>query len=324
MHNEKTFTKTIKETNNYFYFKFLGNPKRENINYVKITRLINNCFNESKNHNDMIRNVTWIRTILADFDEEYLEIQVINPKKESSQLIYENKEIKLYHIINKAFDEFNNSFNMKYDLGRELNFSFSVQNSKVIEYPNYQNRINFINESMNKLYTLNTISPIKMDQTSKALCKIYRLFYGEYPDFSAEDINIKIQSMMSILTEFGVSIDDKISFMMLKNKMPISLYLQDKIKNMTPLGKIEVMDNSVKLTEHTIKVTKVIRECIMESIPDEYEKKEVLTKISSIFYTKNNIVSSKAKISEVASICNSVENEVKATLKLVRKINDKI
>ena len=92
MHNEKTFTKTIKETNNYFYFKFLGNPKRENINYVKITRLINNCFNESKNHNDMIRNVTWIRTILADFDEEYLEIQVINPKR---------KVVNLYMKIKK-------------------------------------------------------------------------------------------------------------------------------------------------------------------------------------------------------------------------------
>ena len=43
---------------------------------------------------------------------------------------------------------------------------------------------------------------------SKIIIEVYKLFYNQDPDFSDKNIGIKIQAMLSILSEFGVSISD--------------------------------------------------------------------------------------------------------------------
>ena len=63
---------------------------------------------------------------------------------------------------------------------------------------------------------------------------------------------------------------------------------------------------------------------IRSSITEEYDETEVLEKIRSILYAKSNKILSKAKIEDIAKISHSAPLEVKNTLKLVKRINDRI
>ncbi len=40
----------------------------------------------------------------------------------------------------------------------------------------------------------------------KVLIEIYKLFYNENPDFSLSNTSIKVQTMMSILAQFGITL----------------------------------------------------------------------------------------------------------------------
>ena len=71
MSNKKIIEKSIEKPNINFYFKFIGKEKTK-IDYEKILINIDNCFKKQKLYNNMPQNITWIRTLLSDFDEEYL------------------------------------------------------------------------------------------------------------------------------------------------------------------------------------------------------------------------------------------------------------
>ena len=206
---------------------------------------------------------------------------------------------------------------MKYELGKELKITFS--NDNLINSKYFKNKITTINECMKNLEKLNDIIPISLDKTSSILCEVYKLFYNEYPDFSSKNINIKIQTMVVILTEFGIILDDKISFIMLKNKIPISLYLQKKINTLIPLGQIESVNNYVIITEDVSKTIKAIKEVIKEFITNKDDEIKFLQKFSNIIYIRNNIASPHSKTSELAKICNCQEFDISDTIKLVKK-----
>jgi len=316
MTNKKEFEKTIQTNSINFRFKFIGTEKN-NIDYDKLLRNIDNCFNSSRSYDNMSQNIAWIRTLLNNFDEEYLEVNLLANDKIQT-IKYIDKNLALYEL------EENNNLLVKYEMNKELNISLTNSATKKIDYYFNLETIKKINEKLKELNNLQKISIVNLTDEDKALCLIYKLFYGEYPNFNSKNINIKIQSMMAILIEFGICLNDNISFRMNYKKIPISLYLQQKIIKLTPLGKIESIDNSIKLSKYTTEVVKIVATSIKEFIPNDYDEEEVLPKISSIIYTKANMVPSRAKENEIVKASTCSEKSVKAVLKLTKKIDNKI
>ena len=316
MSNKKIIEKSIEKPNINFYFKFIGKEKTK-IDYEKILINIDNCFKKQKLYNNMPQNITWIRTLLSDFDEEYLEVN-LSTNDINKTIKYVDKTLVLYE------SEENNSLLVNYEIEKNLNISLLNQPKNILNYPNYEIIKTTYNAKLEELSKLQKVNIVNLNTDDKALCLIYKLFYGEYPDFSSKNINTKIQSMLAILIEFGICLNDKISFRMNHQKIPVSLYLEQEINKLTPLGKIEVIDNSVKLSEYATKIIKIVSKSIKEFIPEDYEEVEVLPKISSIIYAKRNIVSSNAKNIEIAKATSRSENSVNEVLKLTKKIDKKI
>lgn len=72
MSNEKINFNKTKEYNNgeKFSFRFEGLNSNQYIDEEKINNLIDKFINEKTFHSDMLRNVSFLRTILKDFDEK--------------------------------------------------------------------------------------------------------------------------------------------------------------------------------------------------------------------------------------------------------------
>ncbi|MDD6224234.1 MAG: hypothetical protein PUB18_04450, partial [bacterium] len=97
----------------------------------------------------------------------------------------------------------------EFTLGRGLNISFSdFENASIIDYQNSKNINEQFVKLMKHIYLLKSAKAANLDMDSKALIEIYKLFYNENPDFSLSNINVRIQTMMSILAQFGISLGD--------------------------------------------------------------------------------------------------------------------
>lgn len=324
MDTERTFTREVKTPNITINFKFKGIPKKENIDYDLIEDLLNNYFNPSVLTDDVVKNIICIRTILDDFDEKYFSIHINSTKPTNVFVQYDDKKINMYNTTEPIKDSYADFFVVEYIKKFGLKYSFSNANEKIIEYPLNQKILDLINENMKKIVYLDNLKSITLDIEGKVICNLYKLFYDEDVDFSSKDINVKIQAMMFLLQEFGVTFDKEITFIMFKNKMPISVYLYEKVNSLFPLGKIENLGNDVKIYEEASKITKSIGLIVREYMHNSDDEIETLRQISRVFYAKSNCLRINAKLEEIADYCNYPTNEVEKTLKLIKKIDKKL
>lgn len=114
---------------------------------------------------------------------------------------------------------------------------------------------------------------------------MYKLFYKENPDFSSKDINVKVQTMMSILAEFGITLDFDYAFCLwAKVKMPVSSKIEEMVQKMYPLGLVSEVKDNVKLAEEPRKIIEVVGDSIRDEISDEDDMKEALITISKVIH----------------------------------------
>ena len=149
--------------------------------------------------------------------------------------------------------------------------------------------------------------------------------YKENPDFSSKDINVKVQTMMSILAEFGITLDCDYSFdLMGKKKMPVSLKLEEMVQKMYPLGLVSEVKDNIKIAEEPRKIIGFVGDSIGDTISLEDDINEALITISKVIHASRYNLSSKADIREIAEFTNRSVDEVETSVQLVKRIEHKI
>lgn len=315
--NNQTIIKQYDKGNQMISFLLTGEEKKENIDYNKLNNLADSCFNKMVNFTDVIKNISYIRTIYKDLKETDLTITVttLGKNSENTVVTYRKEELEEY----KHFGQPNTKFT-KYG----FIFTYSKQNGINISSPKKQELEkvkNLINNEMNQLKELENVMPITLNHDSTLLCEIYKLFYNELPDFSEKEINLKIQTMMCILSEFGITLENYSNFQVYSDsKFPISINLSYLVDKLTPLGKINKIEEPVPLSEEAIKEIRTIGQTITSSTNDIEE----VMKISRILYDKTHRLSSSASIEEMSEFTKCSSEEVKNTIQLVKKIEDNL
>lgn len=324
MHNREVFTRKIETANSSLNFKYEGIPNENNIEREILEKKLDDFFNQNNITEDIVKVVVGIRAIFKDFDEKNLKLIINNKKRNNVFILYKDKKLDTYQMTKKTNEDYAKCFIIEYKIDEGLKYYFSNVNNKIIEYPINQKSLDIINENMKKLVYLNNVESIVLDIEGKVICKLYKLFYDEDVDFSSKNINVKIQAMMFLLQEFGVSLDNEINFIMSKNKMPISIYLYEKVNRLFPLGKIENLGNEVKIYDEASKITKSIGSVVREYMHNSDDEIEVLRKISRVFFAKSNCLRVNAQTDEIAEYCHYSNEEVDSALKLIRKMKQKV
>lgn len=192
-----------------FGFRFEGLVTKQNIDKEKISKLIDNFVNDKNYHKDMVRNVSFLRTLLKDFEEKLL---VVEYSDTNNQEIAKYDNGYMFSFECKNYNE-ENGLITEFTPGGELNVSFwdDIENS-IVDYPNSKNINEQFSKLMKHIYLLKSVKAVNLDMDSKKLIEIYKSFYNENPNFSLSNINVRIQTMMSILAQFGISLGDNYAF----------------------------------------------------------------------------------------------------------------
>lgn len=319
--NNVEFNECIQGKNgDIFEFKYNGTPKNNNIDKNKVQELITRFMN--KYHGDMVTNVKFLRTILKDYDERLLVISYQNGEVKKT-IKFVNSHISLFEKRDKD-SELAENFIVKFTPSDNINFMLTDTNNKVIDYSNLKNISDRITEVLQEIYYLSHAKPIELDQDSKVIVEVYKLFYNKNPDFSNKNINIKIQTMLSILAEFYISVGDYGFSLSGKRNIPMSMNLSNLVYELFPLGEIKEIDNPIQLREDAKKTISIVGEGIRNTIDSTDNQEEALITISKVIHAARYNLSSTASIEDVAKYTDCSSDEVESSMKLVKRINTKI
>lgn len=313
-----TFSETLIFYDGRIEIEYRGVPLREDININEARRMMKD-FVDNHKHDNMLENVTILRTIFRDYKEEILFVYFCD--KNVEELVrYDNKwRVNGFGFLKEVKGDVSCKYKIKYDypLGLEINWFNKAGNIK--KYTDD------FSEIMKYISNLSNVGPIVINDNDKALIEIYKLFYKENPDFSSKDINVKVQTMMSILAGFNVTLDCDYSFsLMTKLKMPVSLKLEEMVKKMYPFGVVSEVEDNVKIAEEPKKIIEIVGDSVRDAIHDEEDINEALITISKVIHASRYNLSSKADISEIAEFTNQSVDDVEASVQLVKRIEHKI
>lgn len=315
--------KTLNFTKGRFEVKYNGIPS-DKADLDKIDALLDDFINNHRK-NYMIENVSIVRTILKDCEEKLLVI-FYQDEKESELVKYDNANLFLYEKSKREENsKYYDRYKIKYEPTKGIKLDYNNHETDVADYPGIELVSKEITKMMTQIYYLKNAKAIVLDTDDKLLIEIYNLFYNENPDFSSKDINIKVQTMMSILAAFGISLGDNYGFSLWeKEKMPISLDLEQRVNKLYPLGKVSNLENSVKLAEDPKKIIKIVGETIREVITYNQNQNEVLITISKIIHARRYCVSFNSDIKNLSEFTGRTTNEVESSIKLVKMIETRI
>ena len=317
MDKHQVFEHLITSDNDKFYFKFIGIPKND-VDLEKIKLVVNKVFNKSILTYDIKSVVSFIRTVFEKFRELELEIELYIKDDILEKIIYKNKVLEFYK---KELEE---QISIIYNKNNKPNINFGITDLDFDDYFNCKIKGEIINEEINNLYKLLRIDGVSLTDLDKGIILMYKAFFGEYPDFSVKDVNMKIQCMMSILTDFGISLDERYSFKLNSNNMPVSVNLKDDLNRLKPFSMIGPTDYNVKLDELLQRDIKVIGAFVKNYIDDGMDEIENLIRLTKIIYSGKNCLPTNAALEIIADLSNSSTEDVENSLKLMKRINKKI
>lgn len=307
-----------------FEFRYEGSQKSNNIDTNKVQELITKFMNQIRYHGNMITNVKLLRTIFRDYDEKVLVLSYQNGEFKET-IKFDNSHMSIFEKSEKDKDsEFAEGFIVKFTPDNNISFMFTDSKNNVIDYSNIKNMSDRITKVLQEINSLNQAKPIELNQEAKVIIEIYKLFYNQNPDFSNKNINIEIQTMLSILAEFGISVGDYSFSLSGKRKIPMSMDLSNLVYELFPLGENTNIDNPVKLAKESKKTIMIVGEVIRNAIGDVNNQEEALITISKVIHAERYNLLSTASVDEVAKYTDCSQNEVESSMKLVKKINNKI
>lgn len=318
MLKEVEFNKEYEKGNSKLCFNFKGKKLSKGVNYKKVSELLDTCFGRLDNYDNMVKNVTWIRTILKDYDETLLEVLNIEgiPTEDYKNLFvgYENKNLETFGLDKTVNNNGDNEIFYVYYTEKDNKLKKSSLNDNRVQKNLERKAIKLLND-------LKVAQGKTLDDDGKMLYEIYKLFYKENPDFSSKDINVKVQVMLSILSSYNVTLNAAYGFRKYSvSEFPYSLYLDVMLKNLNPFGLVETVDNPVILSEEVKNTVKAVGEVVRECICDKDKEVDTLIRISSIFYASKYKLSPLVNAEAISNYVNCSSKEVEDILKKVRKI----
>lgn len=320
---EKTFHKEYKN----MIIEFVGTEQNKNIDYEEIDELFDSCFSDFENEKFLKTIIANVRTILRSFKEKKLKVQ-ISDNDIKTIIRFKDEKLVFFSLEEKMKNEKNEDvlFNAKFIEPLEFNFSFSsIEKNKTIQMDNLEMQKN-ISRIMRKIYFFENICPIQLDYCVKKLCNFYKLFYGENPNFSDKDINIKFQTMMYILNIYDIEEDYIFTTNTYNNQsVALSNELTIQVEKLKPLGKIKEFDN---LNENNY--TKRIQ--IIGNFVKEYTQNDInnMIKLINILYAKKQYEKQKWIQIDKNTLFTLSKNlkysieDIEESIELVRKINKKL
>ena len=318
--NEVQFNGCTQDKNGgTFEFRYEGIENDSNVDTDKVQELINKFMNQITYHGNMVRNVSFLRTILKDYNEKLLVLSYQDDEiKESVK--FDNSHMFLFEK-----SEFDDGVMVKYTPKDNISFMFTDCENNKITCSNIDNISNRVAKVLREIDSLNSAKSIELTQDSKLIIEIYKLFYNENPDFSNNNINIKMQTMMFILSEFGIVASDSYGFCLYsKQKIPMSLNLSNLIYELFPLGEINNIDNPFELANDRKRIIMIVGENIRNIINDIDNKEEILITISKVIYAIRYGISANADINDIVRYTNCSKDEIESSIKLVKKIDNRI
>lgn len=316
--------KTLNNEKEKFEVRFEFVPKDEKFDFNRLEKLLDDFINNHK-HDYMIKNVTIIRTMLEDCEEKLLVISY-EDEKGSEFVKFINSNLYLYESSKlEENNKYDNRYKIKYEPFSGIKLDYNNHKFDVTDHLDFELASKEIKEMLQQIYCLMNVKAIKLNREEKLLIEIYKLFYNENPDFLNKEINIKIQTMLFILSSFGVSLGDNYNFSLYKDeKAPFSINLAILINKLYPFGEVENIKDNVKLNKEIEKIIKIVGQCIRDVISSEEDLNNALAVISKILYAKMYCLSSSADANRISEFTECTTEEVESSIKLVKKIKNKI
>lgn len=253
---------------------------------------------------DSLSNIAYtFKTIFRNYEEEELEIKIGKNNEIINSIFYKNGIVEKYY--SKSCYGYTN-FKFNYDLS-ESTFNVQIENND--NFPYFMaNKI--AEREINQVEQLNIYGTKKtLNYDEKLICKIYKLFYNELPDFRDNNTELKIQAMILILKNHGVNFGNKYEFTRGKIIL-ISCNLSSLFRKLKPFGIIDLKDDEIKISEINSKsIVSVGEEINNFIINNNLNQIDTLIKIA-------NINSSK----DISS--DYTEDEVKKIFTLIKRISN--
>lgn len=321
------FGKNVNKNSFKLNFQFYNNKDVEKTNNNLIRKRIDNVFNNNKFNLSLEEIIYYVRTLLKDLDDEYLLKIKLVTDNEDTYIEFLNKQL---HYFEKTIQN---------DKDKKLFIKYKSNGEIKIDYPKGFLKLNF--EEQNKLYeliskelkrltNLTNIKSLELSRNDKVLIQVYKLFYGENPDFSSKNIEEKIQYMAYILSEYGLNLPstniNDICFT-IYNKYPTSLYIKNWIRNLVPFADNIEYDNKIVLNKNHETIIRMIGNEIKNYL-NQFEddiKIQTFADFCKTFYTKRHWSSEYSTVEKNPKneciICS--EETTENHLKLMKKIDKK-
>lgn len=311
-------SKTLQKDNgDYVEIRYDGTLKNSTIDLDKIKILVNN-FLKNYSNNNVVEDVTAIRTIFRDCDEKSLTVFYQN--ESFSELVkYDDSSLIEYEKNSKNSPK----CKFRYEKSSGISINYNNREFDSYDYSTVKKMNSEMLEMLNQVYYLNNIKEIVLDRDDKALIEVYKLFYNKNINFCSSDINVEVQSMFSILAGFGVSLSADSGFT-LSEKMPISLNLEQRIRRLYPLGEVSAISAEIKLDGNFQKIIETVGKSINDFIVNKENKDEILINVSRTIYANRYCLQFDGNIENISRVAGITTNDVESSIKLVKSIKSKV
>lgn len=303
-----------------FKFEYIGTSNNA-FNQEEAIKMIDSFLNENISHSNMLRNIECIRTILKDTDEKSLVLAYSDSNYKEIVKYYDGSLVlfECEQYTNENLIDMEISYISKY--GLKVNFP-NFEDDFLIECPQVETTNDKFKKVKDYIDSLRKVRFVYLNNDSKRIIEAYKLFYNENPDFSKEDINIKMQTMMSILTKFDSNLGCyEFNY---SEEMPISYDLLQSVNRLFPLGEVIVDDFVDLLEQRTKKIIKIVGETIREKIGNEVDINEALITISKIIYVGGYAGLENYNAEELEKNTEYGLNEIDINIQLLKEIQNKV
>ena len=245
----------------YFMLIYDGTPIGVNEDeYHEIERRIRGFMDNRDIHDDVVKNISFLRTIFVDYDEKYLYIKY-SDKSKVEYVEYKNKELTLYDC--KILES-----NKKGNKSSQNNLK---QRSRIMD-------------------ALKNIGPIGIGPTEYRLIDCYNYFYDMNPNFSNRQVSVLFQCMILILRKYGINVLELNDYVFDQNLgIPVSQSLDKIVSDLFPYGMIRKKGNDKSLTEDEIVRIKTIGKDVFNQISGVDRFQGVMRITSSLYNDENKL-----------------------------------
>ena len=298
------------------YFEGTNN---KNVDEEIIKGICDKYFSKIEIFRDITKIVGDIRTLFRDIDEEKLKIRCYKKNVFEYKINYENKSLIGYE--NQFYDEDLNYYFIYQTDG--IFFNIINEKGNNVNYMNYNKYIDIYTKRLKELYGLNNIAINKITNEILYINEIYKLFYGRYPNYNSDNINIKIQNMIYILYEYGINFVDEYHFSNINEKrIPVSSNINSLIDNVKPYGKIN--SENIIIDKKYKERIKIIRESIKKSCSKDIDFETATLYLSMVLYTTKYNLKLGYTLEDVTDSLNCSKTIVKNGLRLYKNINKNV